>query len=142
MGICFLCYRPTIHRTWLGEGKYDREFADQTLHDLRERDIVVIADLCHFGVPDWVGNFAEPDVPRLFTKFARAFAQRCPWIQLYTPVNEMYVCASFSAALGWWNEQLSRRSGIHHCAEAHGEGERLRDAGYHRRASRCHFRPE
>ena len=28
-------------------------------------------------------------------------------MQLYTPVNEMYVCAQFSARFGWWNEQLS-----------------------------------
>ncbi len=27
-------------------------------------------------------------------------------MQLYTPVNEMYVCAMFSARYGWWNEQL------------------------------------
>ena len=30
-----------------------------------------------------------------------------PWIQLYTPVNEMYICALFSAYYGWWNEQLT-----------------------------------
>jgi beta-glucosidase/6-phospho-beta-glucosidase/beta-galactosidase len=93
MGICFLRYGPPIHRTWLGDGKHDWDFADQTLHDLRERDIVVIADLCHFGVPAWVGNFQNPDLPRLFSNYARAFADRYPWIQAYTPVNEMYVCA-------------------------------------------------
>lgn len=27
-------------------------------------------------------------------------------MQLYTPVNEMYICATFSARYGWWNEQL------------------------------------
>src|SRR5690606_13383609 len=31
---------------------------------------------------------------------------RFPWVQLYTPVNEMFVTATFSAAYGWWNEQL------------------------------------
>ncbi|MEO6914377.1 MAG: hypothetical protein ABI151_00910, partial [Chitinophagaceae bacterium] len=35
------------------------------------------------------------------------FAIRYPWVQLYTPVNEMYICAQFSALFGWWNEQLS-----------------------------------
>jgi beta-glucosidase/6-phospho-beta-glucosidase/beta-galactosidase len=30
---------------------------------------------------------------------------RYPWIRLYTPVNEMYVCARFSALYGLWNEQ-------------------------------------
>ena len=28
-------------------------------------------------------------------------------MQLYTPVNEMFICATFSAKYGWWNEQLS-----------------------------------
>ena len=27
-------------------------------------------------------------------------------MQLYTPVNEMFICATFSASYGWWNEQL------------------------------------
>ena len=26
-------------------------------------------------------------------------------MQLYTPVNEMFICAIFSAKYGWWNEQ-------------------------------------
>jgi beta-glucosidase/6-phospho-beta-glucosidase/beta-galactosidase len=28
-------------------------------------------------------------------------------VQLYTPVNEMFICARFSAQYGWWNEQLA-----------------------------------
>src|SRR5215204_3458618 len=107
MGISFLRYGPPIHRTWLGEGTYDWAFADTTFHELRKRDIVVIADLCHFGVPDWIGNFQNPDFPALFKEYARAFAVRFPWVQLYTPVNEMFVCATFSAAYSWWNEQLA-----------------------------------
>jgi beta-glucosidase/6-phospho-beta-glucosidase/beta-galactosidase len=105
LGISFLRYGPPIHRTWMGTNRYDWTFADATFHDLRKRDIVTIADLCHFGVPDWIGNFQNPDFPRLFAGYARAFASRYPWVQLYTPVNEMFVCALFSALHGWWNEQ-------------------------------------
>jgi len=43
--------------------------------------------------------------PALFADYASAFARRLPWAQLYTPVNEMYICALFSARYGWWNEQ-------------------------------------
>jgi beta-glucosidase/6-phospho-beta-glucosidase/beta-galactosidase len=107
MGISFLRYGPPIHRTWLAPGKYDWGFADMTFHDLRKRDIVVIADLCHFGVPDWMGNFQNPDFPALFADYARAFASRYSWVQLYTPINEMLVCALFSALYGWWNEQMT-----------------------------------
>jgi beta-glucosidase/6-phospho-beta-glucosidase/beta-galactosidase len=105
LGISFLRYGPPIHRTWLGDGHHDWSFADITFDDLRKRDIVVIADLCHFGVPDWIGNFQNRDFPRLFASYAKAFAERYPWVQLFTPVNEMFVCAVFSALYGWWNEQ-------------------------------------
>ncbi|OUJ74052.1 family 1 glycosylhydrolase [Hymenobacter crusticola] len=106
LGICFLRYGPPIHTTWLGPGRYDWSFADETFQDLRRRDIVPIVDLCHFGVPDWLGNFQNPDFPEQFARYARDFAKRFPWVQLYTPVNEMYICAEFSALYGWWNEQL------------------------------------
>ena len=107
LGIHFLRYGPPIHRTWLAPGRYDWEFADVTFADLRARDIVPIVDLCHFGVPDWIGDFQNGDFPELFGGYARDFARRFDWVQLYTPVNEMFVCALFSAAYGWWNEQLA-----------------------------------
>ena len=107
LGIEFLRYGPPIHTTWLGAGKYDWSFADETFQDLRRRNIMPIVDLCHFGVPDWVGNFQNPDFPQLFARYASDFARRFPWVQLYTPVNEMYICAEFSALYGWWNEQLA-----------------------------------
>ena len=107
MAIGYLRFGPPIHKTWLGDGRYDWDFADLTFADLKRRNIVPIVDLCHFGVPDWIGNFQNPDFPALFCAYALAFAERFPWVQLYTPVNEMYICATFSARYGWWNEQLS-----------------------------------
>jgi hypothetical protein len=58
-------------------------------------------------VPDWIGNFQNPDFPELFADYAGAFARRYPWLQLYTPINEMSICALFSALYGWWNEQMT-----------------------------------
>jgi beta-glucosidase/6-phospho-beta-glucosidase/beta-galactosidase len=107
IGAGFLRYGPPLHRTWRGDGRYDWDFADLTFGDLRRRNVVPIADLCHFGVPDWIGDFQNPDFARLFPRYARAFAERFPWVQLYTPVNEMFVCAVFSGLYGWWNEQLA-----------------------------------
>jgi len=105
MGTPFLRYGPPLHKTFLGAGKYDWSFADETFRDLKKRDIVPIVDLCHFGVPDWIGTFQNPDFPPLFAQYAKEFATRFPWVQLYTPVNEMFICALFSALYGWWNEQ-------------------------------------
>ena len=103
--ISYLRYGPPIHRTWLGVRKYDWEFSDLAFADLAKREIVPIVDLCHFGLPDWIGNFQNPDFPELFAGYCEDFAKRFHWIQLYTPINEMYICATFSAAYGWWNEQ-------------------------------------
>ena len=105
LGVQFLRYGPPLPRTWLGDRRYDWAFADATFGDLQTRGLVPITDLCHFGVPDWVGNFQNPDFPERFAVYAGAFARRFPWVQLYTPVNEMFICALFSASYGWWNEQ-------------------------------------
>ena len=107
-----LRYGPPIHKTWLAPERYDWGFADLTFGYLKEIDVAPIVDLCHFGVPDFIGNFQNPDFPELFAGYARAFAERFPWVQLYTPVNEMFICAQFSAAYGWWNEQLTSDRGF------------------------------
>jgi len=106
IGIRYLRYGPPLHTTLLGAERYDWSFADETFLDLRRRGIVAIVDLCHFGLPDFLGSFQNPDFPAIFANYARAFARRYPWIQLYTPVNEMSICALFSALYGWWNEQM------------------------------------
>lgn len=105
MGLTYLRYGPPLHTTLLGPERYDWTFADLTFAELRTRDIIPIVDLCHFGLPDWLGDFQNPDFPEQFARYARAFAERFPWVQLYTPVNEMFICAQFSAKYGWWNEQ-------------------------------------
>ncbi len=108
LGIEFLRYGPPYYRTHVAPGKYDWSFADDTLRALRELGIVPIVDLCHFGLPDWLGNsFQNPEFAHYFPEYARAFAARYPWVRFYTPVNEMYVTATFSAQLGWWNERLT-----------------------------------
>ncbi len=107
LGIHYLRYGPPLHTTYRGPGRFDWEFADATLGDLKRRNLTPIVDLCHFGVPDWIGNFQNPDFPQLFALYAGEFAERYPWIQLYTPINEMFICAVFSARYGWWNEQLT-----------------------------------
>jgi beta-glucosidase/6-phospho-beta-glucosidase/beta-galactosidase len=106
LGIRFLRYGPPIHTTWLAPGKYNWDFADRTMNALKNMEISPIVDLCHFGVPDHIGNFQNPDFPRLFADYARAFAARFPWVRTYTPVNEIFIAATFSALLGWWNERL------------------------------------
>ncbi len=45
-------------------------------------------------------------MPLHFCKYAGEVARRYPWVRFFTPVNEIYVTAKFSAEDGIWNEQL------------------------------------
>jgi len=107
LGIPFLRYGPPYHLAHVGPGHYDWSFSDITMDELRRLGITPIADLCHFGVPDWVGDFQNPDWAPHFAEFAGAFARRYPWVRFYTPINEIFICATFSALNGWWNECLA-----------------------------------
>jgi len=107
MGIDFLRYGPPYYKTHIAPGKYDWDFTDIAFAKMRELNICPIVDLCHFGVPDWIENFQNPEFPELFAEFAKAFAERFPYIHYYTPVNEIFIAATFSAQYGWWNERLS-----------------------------------
>jgi beta-glucosidase/6-phospho-beta-glucosidase/beta-galactosidase len=102
----FLRFGPDYHRCHLGPGKYDWSFCDETFAELKSLGITPICDLCHFGVPDWIGDFQNPDWPELFAEYATDFAKRLPWVRFYTPVNEIFINATFSAEFGWWNERL------------------------------------
>jgi beta-glucosidase/6-phospho-beta-glucosidase/beta-galactosidase len=106
LGIRCLRYGPPYYRTHIGPGQYDWTFADETFTELERLGIVPIADLCHFGLPDWLGDFQNPAFPHHFAEYAEAFSRRFPWIWLYTPVNEMLITAEYSALRGFWNEQL------------------------------------
>lgn len=107
LGIEYLRYGPPYFSAHTGPGKYDWSFADETFNALHDRKVTPIADLCHFGVPDWIGNFQNGDWPQLFADYAQAFAHRYPWVRFYTPVNEIFIAATFSAQFGWWNERLA-----------------------------------
>lgn len=122
LGLRVLRYGLPIHRVFLGPGKYDWDFADLVMNEMRRLDIVPILDLLHFGLPDWIGDFQNPDLPLLFAGYCGAVAQRYPWVRYYTPVNEIFVTAKMSAKEGAWNEQLKSDAGfvtaIKHCVAA------------------------
>lgn len=105
LGLEHLRYGPPYYKVHLGPGQYDWSFVDETYNELRELKITPITDLCHFGVPDWLENFQNPDFPDHFAEYAGAFARRYPWVRLYTPVNEIFIAALFSGQYGWWNER-------------------------------------
>ncbi|WP_068818467.1 family 1 glycosylhydrolase [Phormidesmis priestleyi] len=106
LGLNVLRYGLPYHRIHLDAGRFDWSFADEVMHEMQRLEITPILDLMHFGVPDWLGNFQNPELPIHFADYCAAVADRYPWVRYYTPVNEIYVTARVSAKDGIWNEQL------------------------------------
>lgn len=106
MGLNVLRYGLPYYAIHVGENKYDWSFADKVMAEIKRLEITPILDLMHFGVPDWIGNFQNPELPIHFANYAAAVAKRYPWVKFYTPVNEINVTAKMSAKEGVWNEQL------------------------------------
>ncbi len=106
VGATHLRWGPALYKTFTAPGRYEWGWTDDVLAQMRELELEPIIDLCHFGVPDWLGNFQNQDFPRYFAEYAGAFAQRYPRITLWTPMNEILITAMFSARYGWWNERL------------------------------------
>lgn len=126
MGIRYLRYGPPSYKMHVSPGNYDWDWTDMVMPEMKRLDIVPIIDLCHFGVPDWLESFQNPDFPHYFAEYARAFANRYPWVRFYTPVNEMFIAAEFSAWYGWWNECMTSDRGfvtaLKHLVRANVEG--------------------
>ena len=106
LGLNVLRYGLPYYSIQKAENKFDWGFADEVMNEIKRLKITPILDLMHFGVPDWIGNLQNPELPIFFANYAGAVAKRYPWVRFYTPVNEIYVTAKLSAREGKWNEQL------------------------------------
>jgi beta-glucosidase/6-phospho-beta-glucosidase/beta-galactosidase len=122
LGIRYLRYGLPWYSIHLGADRYDWTFADLAMTEMQRLGIIPILDLLHFGVPDWIGDFQNPDLPLHFADYCGAVADRYPWVRYYTPVNEIYVTARISGKDGVWNEQLKTDRGfvtaLKHCVAA------------------------
>jgi len=87
-------------------GEYGWSWTDARLFRLRELNIRPIAGLVHHGSgPAYTDLLAESFAPGL-AAFARAAAERYPWVEAWTPVNEPVTTARFSALYGLWYPHL------------------------------------
>lgn len=80
----------------------DWSWADERLGQLRDLGIRPIVGLLHHGSGPAYTSLIDPEFPAKFAQFARAVAERYPWIDAYTPVNEPLTTARFSGLYGHW----------------------------------------
>lgn len=85
-----------------GVATADWSWPDARLEQLRTLGITPIVGLLHHGSgPAWT-SLIDPQFPEHFAEYAAAVAQRYPWADLYTPINEPLTTARFSALYGVW----------------------------------------
>jgi beta-glucosidase/6-phospho-beta-glucosidase/beta-galactosidase len=111
LGVTALRFGPAYYRTHTGPGRYDWESCEAPMAWLRESSMALIAELCSFGTPKWLGGFQDPAFPVLFADYARAFAKRHPWVKYFMPVTRIGACARASGLQGEWNECLASDAG-------------------------------
>jgi len=82
--------------------KLDFAWTDDRLAMLRERGIAVIGGLLHHGSGPRYTNLLDPDFAKKLADYAARVAERYPWIEMWTPVNEPLTTARFSGLYGHW----------------------------------------
>lgn len=80
----------------------DWSWPDARLKQLRELGIRPIVGLLHHGSGPRYTSLLDPEFPGKLARFARSVAERYPWVDMYTPVNEPLTTARFSALYGHW----------------------------------------
>ena len=80
----------------------DWAWTDERLNEIRRLGMRPIAGLVHHGSGPRYTHLLDPGFAPGLTDHARAAAERYPWIEAWTPVNEPLTTARFSALYGHW----------------------------------------
>lgn len=84
-------------------------FADSRMHALQQAGIRPIVGLVHHGSGPQHTSLLDSAFVTGLAEYARSVAERFPWVDAYTPVNEPHTTARFSALYGVWYPHLQSR---------------------------------
>ncbi|HEV7330523.1 MAG TPA: family 1 glycosylhydrolase [Flavisolibacter sp.] len=103
LGVSMLRYPVLWERHQPEKGQsINWSFAETNLNRMRELDITPIAGLVHHGSGHRYVNFFDGSFEQGLAEYATKVAQRFPWIEYYTPVNEPLTTARFCGLYGHW----------------------------------------
>jgi dTDP-4-dehydrorhamnose reductase len=80
----------------------DWTWSDERLEALRASGVTPIAGLIHHGSGPRHTSLVDPGFAGLLAEYAGAVAARYPWLEYYTPVNEICTTARFAGLYGVW----------------------------------------
>jgi dTDP-4-dehydrorhamnose reductase len=85
-----------------GPERADWRWPDERLARLRELGVRPIVGLVHHGSGPPDTSLVDPSFPERLAEYAGAVAERYPWVEDWTPVNEPLSTARFSCLYGFW----------------------------------------
>lgn len=80
----------------------DWRWADERLGMLQQLQIRPIVGLVHHGCGPRYATFTGSNFEQQLPRYARQVAERYPWVDAFTPVNEPLTTARFSGLNGHW----------------------------------------
>lgn len=83
------------------------EWSDERMNLMHELGIEPIVGLVHHGSGPRITSLLDPNFATRLAVYARAVAERYPWVQKYTPINEPLTTARFSGLYGYWHPHAS-----------------------------------
>jgi dTDP-4-dehydrorhamnose reductase len=103
LGISALRY-PALWERVTAPGRENKEWSqlDERLELLRQLRIRPIVGLVHHGSGPRGTSLVSDCFPEKLAKFAASVAERFPWVDAYTPINEPLTTARFSGLYGFW----------------------------------------
>ena len=84
-------------------------WADSYLEGVRRAGMRPIVGLVHHGSGPATTSLLDPDFSTRLAGYAGEVAERYPWVDAYTPVNEPHTTARFACRCGLWYP--------HHCSK-------------------------
>jgi dTDP-4-dehydrorhamnose reductase len=102
---------PVLWERYCALGERAWEFTDAALDRLRQRGIPAIVGLVHHGSGPPNTSLTDESFPEQLAAFAHIVAERYPWVDRYTPINEPLTTARFATLYGlWYPHQTSPRA--------------------------------
>lgn len=80
----------------------DWNWTEKQLQKLQSHNITPIAGLVHHGSGPVFTSLIDPSFPALLAAYAGKVAEKFPFLEYYTPVNEPLTTARFSGVYGLW----------------------------------------
>lgn len=84
------------------DGSFDWSWADDRTRALKRHGLEPIVGFVHHGSGPRHTSLVDHEFPEKLAQYARAFAERYPFILDYTPVNEPLTTARFAGLYGFW----------------------------------------